>query len=95
MVFAARFALMRWTAGERQTPMLHRQLGPVTLTGRVIDIDLAPRGWRIVVEPDPLAGLEPGDQPQRLRLHFPQTSDELNPGTSRLSIVVAQPGHRG
>src|SRR6266550_2538503 len=79
-VFAAGFALMRETAWERQTPMLQRQLGPLTVTGRVVDIDLAERGWRIVVEPDPLAGLEPGDQPRRVRLHIPQTSNELNPG---------------
>src|SRR6266550_2095313 len=45
-VFAAGFALMRETAWERQTPMLQRQLGPVTVTGRVVDVDLAERGWR-------------------------------------------------
>ncbi|HXO90643.1 MAG TPA: ComEC/Rec2 family competence protein, partial [Stellaceae bacterium] len=79
-VFAAGFALMRETTAERQAPMLQRQFGPVTVTGRVVDVDLAPKGWRIVVEPEPLAGLDPGDQPRRLRLHIPQTSDELNPG---------------
>ena len=88
-VFAAGFALMRESAWERQTPMLQRQLGPVTVTGRVADIDLAERGWRIVVEPDPLAGLEPGDQPRRLRLHIPQTSDELSPGDRvRLKAMI-------
>src|SRR5438445_310803 len=79
-VFAAGFALMRESAWERQTPMLQRQFGPVTVTGRVVDVDLAPKGWRIVVEPEPLASLDPGDQPRRLRLHIPQSSDELNPG---------------
>ena len=79
-VFAAGFALMRETAWERQTPMLQRQLGPVTVTGRVVDVDLAEKGWRIVVGPEPLASLDPGDQPRRLRLHIPQSSDELNPG---------------
>jgi len=74
-VFAAGFALMRETAWERQTPMLQRQLGPVTVTGRVVDVDLAERGWRIVVEPETLASLDPGDQPRRLRLHIPQSSD--------------------
>src|SRR5271166_6965493 len=71
-VFAAGFALMGETAWERQAPMLQRHLGPVTLTGRVIDIDLAQKGWRIVVEPDPVAGLDPTGQPHRLRLHIPQ-----------------------
>jgi competence protein ComEC len=79
-VFAVGFALMGETAWERQAPMLQRHLGPVTLTGRVVDIDLAQNGWRIVVEPDPVAGLDPAGQPHRLRLHIPQTSDELNPG---------------
>src|SRR5882724_1356513 len=88
-VFAAGFALMRESAWERQTPMLLRQLGPVSVTGRVVDIDLAERGWRIIVEPDPLAGLEPGDQPRRLRLHIPQTSDELSPGDRvRLKAMI-------
>jgi hypothetical protein len=67
-VFAAGFALMGETAWERQAPMLQRHLGPVTLTGRVVDIDLAQKGWRIVVEPDPLAGLDPAGQPRRVRL---------------------------
>ena len=79
-VSAAGFALMGETAWGRQAPMLQRHLGPLTVTGRVVDIDLAQKGWRIVVEPDPLAGLDPTGQPHRLRLHIPQTSDELNPG---------------
>jgi competence protein ComEC len=77
---AAGFALMRETAWEREAPMLQRRLGPVALTGRVVDIDLAERGWRIVIAPDPLPGLDTGEQPRRLRLHIPQRSDELNPG---------------
>jgi competence protein ComEC len=79
-VFAAGFALICLTARERQAPMLQRHLGPVTITGRIVDIDLAQNGWRIVVEPDLVVGLDPTTQPRRLRLHIPQTSDELNPG---------------
>src|SRR5207247_1133178 len=66
-------------------PMLQRRLGPVAVTGRVIDIDLAERGWRIVIDADPLPGLDAKDQPHRLRLHVPQTSDALNPG-DRVSV---------
>src|SRR5215472_14206897 len=79
-VFAAGFALMCETARERHAPMLQRHLGPVTVTGRVVDIDLAEKGWRIIVESDPLAELDSTAQPHRLRLHIPRTSDELNPG---------------
>ena len=57
-VFAAGFALMRETAWEREAPMLQRHLGPIAVTGRVIDIDLMEKGWRIVIDADPLPGLD-------------------------------------
>jgi competence protein ComEC len=84
-VFAAGFALMRETAWEREAPMLQRHLGPVAVTGRVIDIDVMEKGWRIVIDNDPLPWLDPADQPRRLRVHIPQTSDEINPG-DRVSL---------
>src|SRR5262249_15128614 len=84
-VFAAGFALMRETAWEREAPMLQRRVGPVALSGRVVDIDLVEKGWRIVIEADLLPGLEPADQPRRLRVHIPQSSDELSPG-DRVSL---------
>src|SRR5262249_49002125 len=91
-VFAAGFALICETARERQAPMLQRHLGPVTVTGRVVDIDLAQKGWRVVVEPDLVAGVDPTGQPYRLRLHIPQSSDELNPGDHvRLKAVLHPP----
>jgi competence protein ComEC len=79
-ILAAGFALMRETAWERQAPVLQRPLGPTVVTGRVVDIDLVEKGWRIIIEADPFAGLDPADQPRRLRLHIPQASDEFSPG---------------
>jgi competence protein ComEC len=84
-VFAAGFALMRETAWEREAPMLQRHVGPVAVTGRVVDIDLMEKGWRIVIDADPLPGLNASDRPRRLRLHIPPSSDELNPG-DRVSL---------
>lgn len=83
--FAAGFALMRETAWEREAPMLQRHLGPVAVSGRVVDIDLVEKGWRIVIDADPLPGLDAGEQPRRLRVHIPQTSDALSPG-DRVSL---------
>src|ERR1700720_3873560 len=79
-VFAAGFALMRETAMEHAAPMLQRHLGPVAVTGRVVDIDLMEKGWRIVIDADPLSGLDASDRPRRMRVHIPPSSDELNPG---------------
>ncbi len=82
---AAGFALMRETAWEREAPMLQRHLGPITVTGRVIDIDLREKGWRIVIDADPLPGLDASEQPHRLRVSIPQSSDALSPG-DRVSL---------
>lgn len=79
-VAAAGFALVSETARERGTPMLDRRLGPVALTGRVVDIDTMERGWRIIAAPDALAGLAAAQQPRRLRIHIAATSDLLRPG---------------
>ncbi len=79
-VFAAGFALIRETTWAREAPMLQRRFGPAVITGRVVDIDLLDRGWRLILAPDPMPGLDPADQPYRLRLHIPRHSDTLNPG---------------
>jgi competence protein ComEC len=82
---AAGFALMRETAWEHQAPMLQRHLGPIAVTGRVVDIDQMEKGWRIIIDADPLPGLDATEQPRRLRIHIPAKSDELNPG-DRVSL---------
>jgi competence protein ComEC len=51
----------------------------------VVDIDAMDKGWRLIVAPDPLPGLDPGAQPLRLRLHVPNNSDGLGPG-DRVSL---------
>ena len=84
-VFAAGFALMRETAWEHEAPMLQRHLGPLAVTGRLVDIDLMEKGWRIVIDADPLPGVDASDRPRRLRVHIPPSSDELNPG-DRVSL---------
>src|SRR5438874_11429684 len=82
---AAGFAVMQQARWERGAPMLERRLGPVMVTGRVIDVDLLDRGWRVVIAPDPLSGLAAAEQPRRVRLHIAPSSDELRPG-DRLQV---------
>ena len=84
-VFAAGFALMRGTAWEHETPMLQRHLGPLAVTGRVVDIDLMEKGWRIIIEADPLLGLDTADQPRRLRLISRTAVTSSTPATASTS----------
>ncbi|HWB49403.1 MAG TPA: ComEC/Rec2 family competence protein [Stellaceae bacterium] len=82
---AAGFALIAWTARQRAAPMLDHRQGPAAITGRVIDIDTVARGWRIVMAPDSVSGLEADRRPRRLRIHIGATSDLLSPG-DRVSL---------
>jgi competence protein ComEC len=82
---AAGLAIMQQARWEYGAPMLERRIGPVALTGRVVDVDTLERGWRIVVAPDPVPGLSTNEQPPRLRIHIAATSDALRPG-DRVSL---------
>jgi competence protein ComEC len=81
----AGFAVITQARFEHGTPMLEHRIGAAAITGRVVDIDALDRGWRIIVMPDPLPGIAPNQQPHRLRLHIPATSDMLQPG-DRVSL---------
>jgi competence protein ComEC len=82
---AAGFAVMQEARVSQGAPMLQRRMGPVALTGRVVDVDTVERGWRIVVAADPLPDLAASEQPRHLRIHIPATSDALRPG-DRVSL---------
>jgi competence protein ComEC len=86
---AAGLAAVQQQRVEHGTPMIERRIGVVPVTGRVLDIDQLDRGWRIVIAPDPLPRLEPKEQPHRLRLRIPDTSDRLRPG-DRVSLKAAR-----
>jgi len=77
---AAGFAAIQHARIADGTPMLQRRLGPVALSGTVVDIDAAERGWRIVVRPDPLPDLMADEQPHLVRVHIAPSSDALSPG---------------
>jgi competence protein ComEC len=90
-LFGAGFTLIGETTWQRQAPALQRRLGPVAVTGRVVDIDALDRGWRVIVAPDPLPGLASGEQPVRLRIHIAASSDLLAPGDRAAMRAVLYP----
>jgi competence protein ComEC len=91
---AAGFVLIGETTRERAAPMLDRRLGPVAVAGSVVDIDTLDRGWRIIVAPDKLPGLDPAQQPHLIRIHITEASDLLSPGdrTSLKAMLYPVPG---
>jgi competence protein ComEC len=77
---AAGFATIQHARVADGTPMLQRRLGPIALSGTVIDVDAAERGWRLIVRPDLLPGLAAGEEPRLVRVHIAESSDALLPG---------------
>ncbi|HEX5321990.1 MAG TPA: ComEC/Rec2 family competence protein [Stellaceae bacterium] len=77
---AAGFAAVETARWQRGAPMLDHRMRSVAVTGRVVDIDTLDRGWRVVIDADPLPGLQAGDQPRRLRIHINARSDPVEPG---------------
>ncbi|MGH7096563.1 MAG: ComEC/Rec2 family competence protein, partial [Stellaceae bacterium] len=67
-------------AAEIGGPVLKRRLGPVIVSGRVVDVDALARGWRLILAPDRLPGIAPSATPRLLRLHIAPSSDLLVPG---------------
>jgi competence protein ComEC len=84
---AAGFAVMQEARREDGTAMLQRRIGAARLTGTVVDVDAAERGWRVVVAPDRLPGIAADETPRLVRIHIPPASDRLVPG-DRLSARV-------
>ena len=77
---AAGFALIQAARWQDGAPQLDHRVGPVALSGRVVDIDTLDRGWRVIVAANPLPGLDPDEQPRLVRIHIAPSSDVLTPG---------------
>jgi competence protein ComEC len=61
-------------------PVLERQIGPVRIEGRVVEIDPLPEGYRIVVAPRSVERLDAARLPLRLRIKVTRGGDDLLPG---------------
>lgn len=88
---AAGFALIQEARWQDGAPQLDHRLGPVALSGRVVDIDTLDRGWRVIVAVDKLPGLDPDEQPRLVRIHIAASSDALAPGDAVAMRAVLYP----
>jgi competence protein ComEC len=87
----AGFFLAGETTRESRTLMLERRLGPIAVSGRVIDVDILGKGWQLIVAPYSLPGVDPAIRMPRLRLHIPPSSDALFPGDRVAMKAVLYP----
>jgi competence protein ComEC len=85
--FAAAELRVRMTAA----PVLERQIGPVQVAGRVIDIDLQPNGSRITLDHVVIARRQVDNTPERVRFKARIVPDQLVPGDRIAVRAVLMP----
>lgn len=75
-------------------PVLTKRLGPVEVTGRVVQADDLERGGRLLLEELTVPGLAAGQVPERVRLRVRRDLGDLRPGdrVSVRAVLLPPPG---
>jgi competence protein ComEC len=80
-IVALGFAAAQFETRQVAAPALQRQLGPVRLDGRIVEIEPLPEdGRRIILEPLAIQRLDAASLPRRVRVHLKAGGDDLLPG---------------
>lgn len=74
------FAAAQFEAWWSAAPVLQHRLGPVEVTGRLVSVDPLPEGARLVIAPDTVGDLGPGQMPARLRVRLRKGDAGAVPG---------------
>lgn len=85
LAFAAGFAAAQWRTVTVDAPVLERTIAAASVSGRVVTVEPAARGPRVVLEDVAVAGLAPDDTPERVRLRLRARTDGFRPG-DRISV---------
>lgn len=89
---AGGFAMAQFRTAWVAAPVLSRDLGPVELTGRILEIERGPSRTRLVLERLDVARLDPTATPARVRVSVSGSgADVLSPGDWVRGLVVLRP----
>jgi len=82
----------QWQTAMVRAPVLADRIGPVSVQGRLIEIDPFPQSRRLLIEPAAIDGLEAASLPARIRVRADRGSDALVPGDRlRLRAILYPP----
>ena len=74
------FAAAELRVSVISTPLLSREIGPVTVGGRICEMDLLPSGYRLVLDDVAISGVPASATPDRVRLRASQRNLAYRPG---------------
>ncbi|MDA1071945.1 MAG: ComEC/Rec2 family competence protein [Proteobacteria bacterium] len=67
-VVAAGYALAQWETWRVAGPLLSREIGPVPVSGRIVDVEPREKDVRIVLDALSIPWLDAGETPRRVRI---------------------------
>jgi competence protein ComEC len=86
------FATAHWRAHSVASPTLTKRLGPVTVSGRLAEVQGRPDGLRLVIEAPRIGRLAPDSTPARVRIKVRRGERHLLPGDEvELRAVLLPP----
>jgi len=86
------FAIAGWRTDQVEAPRLEKRLGPVALSGRVVEVEQLARGRRVTLDRPLVERLAPERTPARIRVRLRDSTTELSPGDEvRLRAVLLPP----
>jgi competence protein ComEC len=86
-IAAAGFGMAQLQALRAAAPVLERQIGPVRVAGRILDLDYLVDGTRVWLEPTEIGRLGATALPRRIRLHLKPGAGSLDIG-QRIELVA-------
>ena len=91
-VLALGFAAVQWRTVFVAAPVLDHRLGPISVVGRVVAVEILPRAGRVTLDRLRIASLSPVQTPERARLRLAGNQPRLAPGDwIRLRAVLSPP----
>jgi competence protein ComEC len=77
---AAGFTMAQVTARSAAAPVLGKRLGPVEITGQIVEVESLSEGWRVLMAPSDIQKLDPAKRPVRIRIRLDRRSAPVDPG---------------
>jgi competence protein ComEC len=80
VAFALGFSAAEWRTDWLAAPRLERKLGPIPLTGRVVEVEELAKGQRVTLDRLSIDRLDPARTPLKVRVHLRPGGPAIKPG---------------
>ncbi|MFI4988171.1 MAG: ComEC/Rec2 family competence protein [Alphaproteobacteria bacterium] len=90
-VMALGFSVAAWRTDQVAAPRLEKRLGPVAVSGRVVEVEQLAKGRRVTLDQATIERLSPERTPVRVRVRIRDSASALRPGDRMALRAVLLP----